>query len=276
MSDDTSRAIPEHPAHQSGTHVALCSGGMESTVAAHVSIRWGPCDILVYLDTGTGAEANRRFVERVADSFGVTLFTIRTPEEYGDLVREHGFPGPAQHPTMYRSLKERQLGRLATLTNGRGNGSDLHLWTGVRQRESRQRMQHVKAVQEAERWTWVAPIFDWTEERVERYHARMKLPTNHLWSTLGRSGDCFCGAFGAPEELIDAEAAGCERLVDGLRELEDTLERDDEMGRWGWGAMSPAEQRAARAAQDDAQMLLCSDCAPDLPVRTDGGDDGAE
>jgi 3'-phosphoadenosine 5'-phosphosulfate sulfotransferase (PAPS reductase)/FAD synthetase len=121
-------------------------------------------------------------------------------------------------------------------------------------------MAHVEAVQEADRWTWVAPIFDWTEERVKHYHEKMNLPKNHLWSTLGRSADCFCGAFGSPEELIDAEAAGCKRLVSGIHELEDTLDRDDKLGRWGWGGMSPAEQRAARAEQDDAQMLLCSDC----------------
>jgi len=184
---------------QGGTHVALCSGGMESTVASHVSIRWGPCDILVYLDTGTGSESNRRFIERVADTFGVTLFTIRTHEDYGDLVREHGFPGPAQHGTMYRSLKERQIGRLATLTDGRGNASDLYLWTGVRQRESQRRMAHVEAVQEADRWTWVAPIFDWTEERVKHYHEKLNPPKNHLWSTLGRSAYFFCGAFGSQE-----------------------------------------------------------------------------
>jgi len=254
-----------------GTHVALCSGGRESTVATHVAVRWGPCDIIAYLDTGTGAEANKRFVERVADAFGATLLTIRTPEDYTELVEEHGFPGPSQHAKMYTALKERQIGRLATLTNGHGNGSDLHLWTGVRLRESRNRMAHVERVQQRDRWTWVAPIHDWTEQEVRRYHERLRLPTNHLWSTLGRSGDCFCGAFGSPEELIDAEAAGCERLVEQLSDLENSLDRDDERGRWAWGGMTPVEQRAERV--DDEQMLLCSDCGPDLPTATDGGRD---
>lgn len=249
-----------------GTHVALCSGGRESTVAAHVSIRWGPCDIMAYLDTGTGAEANKRYVERLADTLGVTLFTIRTPEDYGDLVRTHGFPGPSQHGKMYTALKERQIGRLATLTNGRGNSSDLHLWTGVRLRESRQRMQHVSRMQEADRWTWVAPIYNWTTDEVRQYHERMNLPTNHLWSTLGRSGDCFCGAFGSPEELIDAEAAGCTRLVDQLRNLESEIDRPDETGRWGHGGMTEPEKRASRI--DDKQMLLCSTCGVAVP---DGG-----
>ena len=59
-----------------GNHIALCSGGLESTVASHIAVRWGPCDMMALLDTGTMAEPNRRFVERVADAFGVTLTTL--------------------------------------------------------------------------------------------------------------------------------------------------------------------------------------------------------
>jgi len=51
-----------------GNHVALVSGGMDSAVAAHVSVRWGPADLLVYLDTGTGLDANREYVEEFADA----------------------------------------------------------------------------------------------------------------------------------------------------------------------------------------------------------------
>jgi 3'-phosphoadenosine 5'-phosphosulfate sulfotransferase (PAPS reductase)/FAD synthetase len=228
-----------------------------------------------YLDTGTGAEANRRYVERVADTFGAPLLTVRTPEDYCEKVRENGFPGPSQHGKMYTALKERQLGRLATLAEGRGNNSRLHFWTGVRRRESRNRMATVERVQEADRWTWVAPIHDWTRDEVVHYHRRMGLPTNYLWSTLGRSADCFCGAFGSPEELIDAEAAGCNRLVDSLRDLETEVDHSDEKGRWGWGGMSAVEARSERV--DDRQMVLCSDCGPDTSaIKTDGGDARAE
>jgi len=163
----------------SGNHIALCSGGLESTVAAHIAVRWGPCDMIALLDTGTMAEPNRRFVERVADTFGATLLTVRTPEGYGERVRRNGFPGPSQHQKMYTFLKERQLGRLATLAEGRGNSSRLHFWTGVRRRESRNRMASVSRVQEADRWTWIAPIHDWTRADVVRYHRRMRLPTSY-------------------------------------------------------------------------------------------------
>jgi len=69
------------------THAALVSGGMDSTVAADVSVRWGDADLLVYLDTGTGLEANRRYVERLADWMGVQLWTMRTHESYADDAR---------------------------------------------------------------------------------------------------------------------------------------------------------------------------------------------
>lgn len=227
---------------------------MDSVVASHVSIRWGWCDVLVYLDTGVGAEPNKRFVERVADEFGVPLLLIRTPESYEERVREHGFPGESRHSIMYRSLKERQIGKLATLCDGRGNASELYLWTGVRRQESERRMDHVERIQEADRWTWIAPIYNWSDAEVRRYHARRSLPTNYLWRTLGRSADCFCGAFGAKEELIDAEACGCNEVVRDMRRLEDEID-----GTW---SVSPSETelRADRAEEDDKQMMLCESC----------------
>jgi len=51
---------------------------MDSAVAAHVSVRWGPADLLVYLDTGTGLDANREYVEEFADAVGAQLWTLRT------------------------------------------------------------------------------------------------------------------------------------------------------------------------------------------------------
>lgn len=241
-----------------GNHIALCPGGLDSAVAAHASIRWGPSDLLVYLDTRTGAVENHRYVGRLADHLGTQLWTLRTNEDYEEKVREEGFPGPPRHGMMYRSLKERQLDRLATMCAGRGNKSDLHLWTGVRRRESVQRMGRVAPVQEAERWTWHAPICNWSIEEVKRYRRRFRIPKNPLWTTLGRSGDCFCGCFGSPEELIDAEAAGCERLVRKLRSLEASIEAEDEKGRWAWGGMSEVYRRAERV--DEQQMTLCAAC----------------
>jgi 3'-phosphoadenosine 5'-phosphosulfate sulfotransferase (PAPS reductase)/FAD synthetase len=172
---------------------------------------------------------------------------------------------------MYRSLKERQIGRLATFSCGRGNESDLHLYTGVRSDESQRRMENVAPEQDGPRWTWHAPIHDWSKADCRRYVDRFDLPRNDLWDDLGRSGDCFCGCFGSPEEKIDIEAAGHVEHADWLRNLENSVDLDEKQERetWAWGAFDTEERRRVRVENDDGQMTLCSTCEVALP---DGGD----
>lgn len=248
------------------THVALCSGGMDSAVATHVAMQWGPAEIVVYLDTGTGLDENREYVEDYCDEFGWQLWTLRTNESYEDRVKEHGFPGPSRHGIMYRSLKERQLGRAAARLKG-----DVHYWTGVRRQESERRMRNVTPESEhaGGRWYWRAPIHDWSKDDCEDYLNAFGIPRSDLWSTLGRSGDCFCGCFGSPEEKLDLRAAGCGYHADWLEELEESVETGDETELWAWGALSDVERRAERV--DDDQMTLCSTCEPAYPTVTDGG-----
>jgi len=248
--------------YERGNHVGLVSGGLDSTVAAHYAINNGPVDLLVYLDTRTGLDETKDYLHKLADHLGVQLWTLRTHESYKEQVKETGFPGPAQHQTQYTALKERQISRLATLSSGRGNASDLHLWTGVRSDESERRMEHVEPESEGQRWIWHAPIHDWTKEECRKYVDKHDLPENSLWDTLGRSGDCFCGCFGAPSELLDLEAVGCGYHADWIRGLQDKVNLDAKHERqlWAWGAFDESEQKQARANQDEHQLTLCSDC----------------
>lgn len=242
-----------------GTHVALTSGGMDSAVAAHVAVRWGPADLLVYLDTTTGTDANRRYVERLADHLGVQLWTLRTHKPYDGWVNDWGqFPGDGMHHVAYRRLKEAQLDKLYSKVE-----TPLHLWTGIRAFESDARMATAAPVEgdnrRAERY-WHNPIHDWNKVECRRYLDRFAVPRNYLWRSLGRSGDCFCGCYGSPEEILDLLAAGCERTAQQLEALESSLDRDDERGCWAWGGMSSTDQRAERAKRDDEQLRLCSSC----------------
>jgi len=256
-----------------GNHVALISGGMDSAVAAHVAIETGPADLLVYLDTGTGLDENREYIEGYADELGVQLWTLRTPESYEKRVVDKGFPGPSRHSIMYRTLKERQIGRLATMSSGRGRSSDLHVWTGVRSDESERRMEHVEPESDGPRWVWHAPIHDWSKADCRDYLDEHELPRNPLWDTLGRSGDCFCGCFGTPEEKLDLRAAGCEYQAEWIEGLEQRVDLDAKQERetWAWGALDENERARERAENDDAQMLLCSTCRADYPTVTGGG-----
>jgi 3'-phosphoadenosine 5'-phosphosulfate sulfotransferase (PAPS reductase)/FAD synthetase len=262
-----------------GNHVALISGGVDSAVAAHLSITEGPCDILVYLDTGTGLDSNRKYVEKFSDHLEVQLWTLRTNVNYEDMVMENGFVGPAQHSLAYRNLKERQLNRLATMTAGRGNSSDLHCWTGVRRDESQRRMKTVGSEVDGLRFSFHSPIADWTKDDCLEYLDEHDLPKSDLWDTLHRSSDCFCSAFAGPSEVLDLRAAGEDAHADWIRELEQRVDLDEkqERERWGWGGLNPEEQKQARAEQDDDQMLLCASCGmtssdPDIVCETDESD----
>jgi len=243
------------------THAALVSGGMDSAVAADVAVRWGSADLLVYLDTATGLKANRRYVERLARWMGCQLWTLRTQESYVEQVRKHGFPGSANHGTQYRKLKERQIQRLAARVD------ELHCWTGVRSLESDRRMRTVEpeSEQTGGRWTWHAPIASWTKQDCRDHIRRFEIPCNDLWDDLGRSGDCYCGCFAAPEEKIDTLAAGCPGRVAYLDALEQQADHGDERDLWGHGGASRAEVRETRL--DESQMTLCSMCG----LATDGG-----
>ena len=259
--------LDDVPSGNDTVHVAMVSGGMDSTVAAAVAVEVAPkVDFLAYLDTGTGLDENKKYIEELADALGVQLWTLRTHEDYGKKVREHGFPGPSRHGMMYISLKERQIQKLGIITGNK----DLVLWTGVRSSESQRRMANVEGVQEARNWTWVAPIHDWTKEDCREFLDEQDLPRNELWNTLGRSGDCFCGCFGSPEEKLDLEAAGCADHADWIRNLEDDVETGDEKENWAWGAFSEHERRAARVEGDESQMTLCSSCGVSNPM-PDGG-----
>jgi 3'-phosphoadenosine 5'-phosphosulfate sulfotransferase (PAPS reductase)/FAD synthetase len=228
---------------------------MDSTVAADVSVRWGDADLLVYLDTGTGLEKNRRYCERLADWMGVQLWTLRTNESYIEMVRENGFPGVSQHQIAYRKLKERQISRLA------GRVNELHCWTGVRRQESENRMSNVEPEAEADkgRWIWHAPLADWSKQECRNHIKRYEIPSNPIWEDLNRSGDCYCGSFAEPLEKVDTLAAGCPGRVAWLEALEQQSDKGDERDCWAHDGMSKNEIRAERNT-DDEQMTLCSTC----------------
>lgn len=240
--------------------VALVSGGKASAVAAHVAIEYGPAKAAVYLDTRTGLDENRQYIEELAETFGWTLFTVRTRESWVEDVKQYGMPGPGRHGKMYNILKRRPLERLKVICQG-----ETGLWTGVYRKESKNRMGYVEPIDEGDRWTWVSPLHDWDPADFDRYVDAAGIPENPIWTELGRSGDCFCGAYASREELLDLEAAGYEYHAEFIRDVEAQIDTGDEKEIWGWASLSDVEQRAERMNRDSGQpsldeALLCSTC----------------
>lgn len=251
------------------TPYCLCSGGKDSAAMTHYVIEGGNYSsrykpIVVYLDTGTGLREQHEYVEELCDEFGWQLWTLRTHEDYEALVREHGFPGPRQHGKMYNRLKRRQLERLASRCD------DVHFFTGIRGEESSNRMKNMDRIEEEPqgRWTWRAPLYDWTSDEVWEYVDEHDIPENPEWRAGGRASDCFCGAYASREELIDLAADHPEK-AEWIRNLESSIDRDDDRDVWGWAKSSPDEIDAART--DDEPLGLCSGCS--LPTADDVDDE---
>lgn len=256
----------------SATDFALFSGGNDSIASTHYAHEQYDIDYTVYLDTNTGLDENIEYVKEVCQEYGWNLAVLSSPvtlKEFAvgtDSRQALGFPGPGVHSWAFQYLKERQLAAIATHTDNEPN-----YYTGVRSDESERRMNNVEGeTQEAARWTWISPIHDWTDEQTDAYREKHDLPRNPVNDKIGRSGDCYCGAFANREtELLELQAEypdHYEWLMDLEQEVQDEIGTDKDYCYWGFGNMSEKELRGKIADNDDKQMMLCSSCdVPDYP-----------
>ena len=251
---------------------ALFSGGDDSVVSTHFAYAENDIDWTVYLDTNTGVPANLDHVKDVCSTYDWDLAVLSSPvtlKEFalGTETREPlGFPGPGVHSWAYQYFKERQIRSIATYVD-----ETPRFYTGVRSHESARRMKNVDGERvEAGRWTWVSPVHDWTDDDMAAYRDRHDLPTNPVAEKIGRSGDCYCGAFAHRDtELAELDAHYPDH-ADWIREVEAEVQSeigtDDEYAYWGFGGLSEKELRGKMAADDMNQMSLCSSCdVPDYP-----------
>lgn len=249
----------------------LVSGGKDSVVAAHLAYpaleqNYRKRPVVIYLDTGVGLDAQRIYVEQLCDHYGWMLWTLRTYENYDDIVQEEGHPGPAGHSRIQNELKGRQRDKLSTVSG------DCHFITGIRREESSARANVPRArYDEGTRAYYYNPLLEWTEEDLEDYIEEYDIPRNPLWDERHFT-DCGCGAMGGPEELIELEANGFEEFAQRIREIEESVEKMDRTGTWGWGGLDRKGRRAEDAKNDDSQLSLCApSCAAYDHLQTDGG-----
>jgi len=250
------------------THIALCSGGTDSVAATHAAMTFGPAEEVVFAHTRTdppdaysAIDATIDWIADWCDSNGWPFRVVEAPTAFDEIVAEEGAPGPSRHYLMYRRLKDRPFD--ARQQEERG---DVHYWTGIRRWESDNRMEVAEPEGERGdgRWYWRSPLVNFTDERVRQYMDRFDLEPAPVVQELGRSADCFCGAFGDRAELIDLEAAGFEEHAEWLRNLETPDDCPKEQQRWAgynW-------EKHDWAADDDLQATLCSSCGAAMP---DGG-----
>lgn len=242
---------------------ALFSGGYDSLVSTHKAMEDGNADGVVYLRTSSELPKNTQFVKDVCEEFGWPLY-IREPsltlKEFG---LRYGFPKAGAHSWAFRYFKGHSLGRFVTEL-----GERPEFVTGVYRHESDRRFENVEArVQEKDRWDYRSDVYNWRSHQFDDYRQDHGLPTSDVVEALGRSGDCFCMAYGTrDEELVALRSAGFDDHADRLTEIESDVQEEigtDEDYCWlGSSGMSSSELRAKKAESDveQAELFGCERC----------------
>ena len=182
----------------------LFSGGHDSLCSTMIASQFKVFAAAVHINTGIGVEQTREFVRETCREMEWPLIELRSKYTYESLVLRFGFPGPAGHGVMYRRLKERCLRQLI-----REHKTHLHdrilLVGGMRLEESTRRMGNAEPHSREGCRVWCAPLLHWTNEDKNRYIENCGLNKNSVVGKLCMSGECLCGAFARPNEMVELE-----------------------------------------------------------------------
>lgn len=274
--------------------IALVSGGDDSITMLEVLRLVGRVDYVVHVDTTCGLQETTRFVERYCDKNKLELLIPRTPEEtYEEIVLQCGFPGPAQHGTMYIRLKERALRTIQRRFQLENSFCRIHSWdtphkngnrriplefnsdwignetlaqvkkprtlmyfTGARRDESIRRMSTVQDISKDGNVVWVNLIADWTKTDIHNFQQTQQIERNPVSILVGMSGECGCGSFADQGELaLKTSLFKHDKSIRLIHRLQDDLKK---MGHkycmWGHRGNNDA------IGSDQVNQPLCSTC----------------
>lgn len=194
--DIIGKALEEH--HPREVFVGF-SGGDDSLIAAHWMMNNVPGCKVLHINTGIGIERTREFVRDTCAVYGWLLVEIRAKEDcgqdYDEIVKRWGFPGPSSHRLMYIRLKERCVEKL--VRDHKQKRSDrILIATGIYKEESRRRAGYgSRVINRNGAQVWVNPFYYWTPDQFREYRQQNAILTNPVSQVLGMSGECLCGAF---------------------------------------------------------------------------------
>lgn len=267
------QAIDDHAdGHQITAKVLLFSGGNDSTTLAHIFK--DVASHAAHANTTIGIESTRQFVRDTCKSWDLPLIEKLPPEgqryrdlvlgnvyakskKTGEIVRAYpgGFPGPAQHYTMYQRLKERCLDQVRSELVKHPRRERAVFIAGRRRDESKRRS-NVPVSERRGSIIWCSPLVEWTKLDLVTYRLmHPDVPRNKASDLIHMSGECLCGSFAKKDELEEV-GFWFPEAAEEVRELERLLEgREDipaERRKYGWGAY--------KAVRPSKTGPLCDSC----------------
>jgi len=258
MPDDANKGGKGHEYE----NIALFSGGHDSLVSTHKVMEQMGGDAVVHIDTQTGLEENKEFVQDVCETYDWTLHILTPEKTLAEFGKEYGFPKAGSHGWIYAYLKQHPLDKFVT----RLDTNMPVFYTGVRKHESERRMRTVTTEREKSshgRWYWDSPIADFTDDEVETYMETHDLPRSPVVENIGRSGECFCGAysdrFSELEVLREEYEYHYEWLMDVEEEVQKEMGTDESHCYWGSSGLS-SDQLQRVIEENEKNMVMCEDC----------------
>jgi 3'-phosphoadenosine 5'-phosphosulfate sulfotransferase (PAPS reductase)/FAD synthetase len=242
---------------EGGNYWALLSGGKDSVCAAHVLASKGKLSGCVFLDTGVGCPDTLPFVQKLCRDQGWNLRTFKAPKSFEEIVAIYGFPhGNSGHRWAFGWLKERPLREARKQL-----GPSTIFASGARRKESARRSQSFRMGLHS-RIRFENVIADWSTAQTWKYLREHDLPVSPSYLSIGRSGDCNCGAFshwGEAETIRRSYpdlAARMERLENAVADL-----HPYPRNRWGGRAKSIGGFKALRGRLTIEEAICGGDCA---------------
>ena len=242
-----------------GGYTSLLSGGKDSVAATHYLSRRGELRGCVFIRTGISCPDTCPFVERLCRSQGWPLLIVDPPKSYEELVKQYGFPvGLVGHSWAFGWLKERALRQAV-----RQLGPGTIFASGARRRESPRRARSVaKGFRHNYGIRIENPIQEWSTPKVWKYLRENGLEVSPAYLTLGRSGDCLCGAFSQRGEAGVIQLAYPD-VAERILALENAVARSFPYpkNRWGKSERSMGGFSALRGRLTLEEAVCGGDCA---------------
>ena len=237
------------------------SGGRDSLAITHWMMNNVPGCKVFHVNTGIGIERTREYVRETCAAQGWPLTEIRAKEDcgqdYDELVKERGFPGPDQHRKMYDRLKGRCVEKLVRDNKKFRSREKVMIASGVRRDESKRRMgyggREINQVGAAQ--VWVNPIYHWTADERDAYNRSHGIAVNPVSAMLGMSGECLCGAYAHKGEKALVRLV-CPQTAARIDKLE--LEVLARGFTWAWDAEPP--RGGHNPKQGTMFMPMCVGC----------------
>jgi len=178
------------------------SGGKDSTVALHLALKFWKTPKVVFIDTGITLPETLSYVQKLADEWSLNLTVLKPEIDFWEYVAENGFP-------IIKALWCRRLLKITPIKNflKKHRGWKVQV-LGIRKAESNVRrnawyyrkpfMRHTKMP-----FTYnLLPILNWTDQQVDEYIRRARIPVNPSYRIYGTSGCYFCPFISNPRHYL--------------------------------------------------------------------------